>query len=178
MHMQARAREDVVTRIQEVWNLHDTIYERINRCEQWVKDSSLEYTELKRTCKVVYMSEQQWHQVEIVEVHRNDDEPYYTIKLADGRERETTKGKICMSTEHIETRGLVALMRRQVARLRRLADEWVKRFGHWERGERVHLDEAALDALEREQAHEDESAQEEGEAPEEAEQIHGGEEES
>ena len=36
MLMQARAREDVVIRIKEVWNLHDTILELIDRLRGWI----------------------------------------------------------------------------------------------------------------------------------------------
>lgn len=36
MLMQARAREDVVIRMKEVWNLHDTILELIDRLKDWI----------------------------------------------------------------------------------------------------------------------------------------------
>ena len=38
--MQARAREDLVIRTVQIWNLHDTIIERMERCTAWVTDNS------------------------------------------------------------------------------------------------------------------------------------------
>ena len=40
MPTQARAQEDLIIRTHEKWNLHSTIYELIDQCEQYKKGNT------------------------------------------------------------------------------------------------------------------------------------------
>ena len=41
-HVQERAKEDTVMRVKEMWNLHDTIHEIIDRIRDWLKENDVE----------------------------------------------------------------------------------------------------------------------------------------
>lgn len=60
MPTQARAREDLIIRTREKWNLHDTIYELINRCEQYEKDNA-EHTDAVTRGLVALMGDKLKH---------------------------------------------------------------------------------------------------------------------
>lgn len=51
-------------------------------------------TELERGQAVLYKGQQS---AEVVSVHREDDEAYYTIRFEDGRERQTTKANLAVT---------------------------------------------------------------------------------